>query len=230
MRREYLLALAFLRFAEAQTGSVAGQLVDGQGIAVVGGDISLTSLSERAGAPGLLVQRSGPGGAFSFSGLIPGPYAICASLLGSDLLNPCEWSTPPRIAVVDGATLGNLVIPMSKGREIRFSIHDPAEHVAANKNKGNGASLLVGVWSGRGFHRARELGGDRKKREYAIFVPVGKAVKLGIHGQRYALADRAGKAIGNAPDVEVAPASAIDARSLAPQSQVFEYFVKEIRP
>jgi hypothetical protein len=227
----WLLAGLWLtaHLAHAQSLSVSGRLVDEDGFGVVGGDVSIEGpLDSGSAAPTRI--SSGVDGAFSFTNLAPGRYLVCGSLAGSDLLANCEWNPSPPLSVV--ASVTGLAITIPQGQLVRFRISDPGKHINDNNGKGNGASLLVGVWSSRGFHSARQVDAKPNSREFVIAVPYDKPVRLGVHGRRYDVEDNGGRKVPeNLADIEVTSAKPANSKGQGRGlERAFDYRIKGIRP
>jgi hypothetical protein len=193
------LALVCLGIGQAQTP--AGE-IDGfvrretNQRPIAGALVTLTRVfPERSGSGNAVVPTvSQATGAFFFPNLQPGSYRVCVTLAGSDLLNPCEWSSNPTLVNLEaGRLVPGVTIDMKTGVRVHVRIDDPEEGLSSNSKSRNGGEVLVGLWTERGFREIPNVFEDDAGRNHSIVVPFGKAAKVSFHGINVQIYDKDNK-------------------------------------
>ena len=182
------------------TGSIIGAVTDQNGNAVAGALVMAAlkppSTAQAGGsAPVVLYGSSGPTGAFEIDALPAGTYKLCMEKPGSQLLNPCIWSSSPVTASVTagGKTSGVSVVAVS-GATVTVRVAD-ANGILASNPRAN--DLLIGVGHGTSpFIPARVVATDSGGRTFGIVVPAGSPINLSVYSSALALADQTGAAFG----------------------------------
>lgn len=241
-----------------QSALIRGRVVGGKGAApVAGAVVRLTRVSDLPtpslgvvnaiadpgarpllrsmpmGSAGLLplelVAESDRSGAFSFAGLAPGQYTICATSSELGALDSCLWEAGPPvpIALGDAQRMNDLTVKLPDGREYEVLITDNARILDSNESRSAGADLVVGIWSANGkFQPARLKQTSSTGRTYSVVVPFERPVRLDVHARRLVVEDEDGKTIfpGDEARVVTEPASAIES------PRQFRFVVKALEP
>ena len=147
-----------------------------------------------------------PNGSFSFSGLAPGGYHLCAHLPGSKLLNPCEWSSQQtKVQISKEQLVENVVVTMRTGVKMPIRIHDPQGLLKQHEKHTPGAHVLVGVVTpGGGMHPAEIKAEDDQGRDQELVIPVDAPASVVVFSSFFKLAGDDGAAVqGNGAKLNV---------------------------
>jgi len=130
---------------------------------------------------------SGADGSFSFKGLNPGPYRLCAQVLAGGYLNPCDWSpSPPTLMLVTGKSVTAFALPIEKGSIQKIRINDPSNVLGANKAA---APLLMGIRTPNGLFVSPVLTAqDANGSDHEITIPFDTPVQILVQGNQLKLA------------------------------------------
>jgi hypothetical protein len=167
----------------AQTASVSGAVVDDKGHAVPG---AILTLGRTIGAKSSTLFNprtavSDASGLFVFSKLPPGLYRVCASVLGSDLLDPCEWfPNPPAVFLQAGQSSSGLWVEMKHGKLLDIRLDDATHSLKPNAVGVVNNIAIVRAVSSRGFHVMPKVAEDADGQNHTIAVPVGVALTLDV--------------------------------------------------
>lgn len=154
-------------YAQAPTAaSISGTLKTEDGKAVAA-TVRLRSRTDPHMQPLSFTPASN--GSFSFAGVPPGSYEICASVAGQTHVDPCVWSgSGIPITVKAGQAVAGAIMTLKKASTLKVHINDPGQLI---KDSRQGA-LLMGVVAPNGqFHPAIRKNATSNGRDYEIQVP-----------------------------------------------------------
>ena len=169
-----------------QSSSIAGSVLDQNAKPVRGAQVVLRRISGPKRAKILLPPNllSDSNGAFKAVSLPSGTYQGCASLVGTNLLNPCEWlQNPPTITVGVGEAKTNLQINMKLGKQLNVRLDDGQQMLKVPVQGHPGETVkpvLVQVSSPYGLHLPHTVANDASGQTYTWTVPAGVALKLDV--------------------------------------------------
>jgi hypothetical protein len=179
------------------TGAITGALAGDDGTALIGAHVTLHLLPPYP--PGRLRQTdwaavSGAEGSFRFVGLSEGRYQLCAQVLQSTWLNPCEWGLrPPTVSLSSAQPTAGVTMVLAKGAAVPIRIEDPGQLLSQNEGKTPGAHLLLGVPNDAlVFCPASVVSRDATGRNHQIVVPFDSTVKLVVYSSFFRLSDAVG--------------------------------------
>jgi hypothetical protein len=115
-------------------------------------------------------------GAFSFNGLTPGTYELCATVIGGGYVDPCLWeSTGLIVKVAAGQTISDVAFTIKQASTLRVRLEDSAKLV---KNSAD-ASILMGVMAPGGrFYPLVRKSTDSNGHSYELPVPFDKSFQF----------------------------------------------------
>jgi hypothetical protein len=175
--------------AELPTGTIQGRVQTEAGKPVAGALV--TAAPKKAPADGSLGKPfhvvSKPDGTFVFEQIPGNTYWLCARLSGSELLDPCAWSTtPPTVDISDGTPSKDTAITLKEGAFIHVRVTDPSHLVSTPSSASNGKAdvktkstpLLLQVLGPRGLRQLQRVFDDDDGHVYRILVPFDTPLKL----------------------------------------------------
>lgn len=196
-----LAAAAGSVFAQA-TGGIQGVISDDGGKSLAGAYVIATPLGIAGGLTYTAVSATG--GQFSFAKVPPGNYMLCVQMPRSAHLDPCSWSSPPRVTVTAGQVSANNSVRLATGAVVHVRVNDPGQHVS----KGDG-EVLLGIGSPSSlFHPLGLAASDASGKTFDIAIPLNTALRLEISSDLLQLADDKGMALSAAPTgipIQVSP-------------------------
>jgi hypothetical protein len=134
---------------------------------------------------------SAANGSFEIDGLPAGTFSLCAEKQGSQLLNPCIWGTPTKVAVASGATENGTAVKVQNGVTIVVRVADPKGTLAGNPQADD---ILIGTGYRKSpFVRARTITKDGTGRTLTLTVPPGLALNVSVTSRALQLADGGGQ-------------------------------------
>ena len=168
--------------AQAQTSTVTGMVLEDRGVPIAGASVQLIQVTGQMlppFAPHLAISDST--GHFTITKLNPGLYRACATLLGSTLLNPCEWfRDPPAVIVQAGQTVDNFKIRMAHGKFLNIRLDDAQSNLKAPTKAGDAPLVSVSAISPMGRHVVPKVAEDAKGQNHLISVPVGMKLQIDV--------------------------------------------------
>ena len=179
------------------SGVITGSLTGDDGTAIAGGHVSLLLLppypSGRLRST-TWAAASGAAGAFRFDGLVDGQYQICAQVLQSTWLNPCEWGLqPPVVSISAAQSTVSVSMVLKRGVAVPIRIDDPVQSLSQNEGKTSGAHLLLGVANdANAFRIAPVVSRDTAGSNRQIVIPFDRPVKLVAFSSFFLLSDANG--------------------------------------
>ena len=196
-------------FAQAPFGAIEGSVTAEDGAPVAGAVVSYTRITRLVGpaararpAPGEAVVRSSissdANGAFAVSNLPAGDYVLCAEAPSQPYLNPCKWSSAPKVTIAAGAVHRPALV-LKKGVFLKVRVNDPKGLLPPVKNDPSRApNLIIGVVFGSGaFLAAAITRADQSGRDYQMSIPVGVPLKLWVFSRHVTLTDALGLPVDN---------------------------------
>ncbi len=135
-------------------------------------------------------------GAFAAPNLPAGDYIVCADVPSQPYLDPCRWSSTPRLTVSSGIpALQPLVL--KKGVYLNVRVNDPKGLLPPFLNGPlRAANLIVGVVFGNGaFLGAANTSIDSAGRDFQMAIPAGVPLKVWLFSRHVTLTDFSGKAV-----------------------------------
>ncbi len=164
--------------SEPAEATMSGVVTTPDGKPLAGAVITARPLRDvnSARAAKQLGVRTGTDGSFRITGATGGKYSLCIQSPGKDALDPCEWSsTPPLVAVPDGATASNVQVMVAQGKPIRIRVEDPKHLVPTPLRPRSDTFLQFGVRTKDGtFHAAQLESSDARGHNYELLLPVEK--------------------------------------------------------
>jgi hypothetical protein len=132
-------------------------------------------------------------GAFLVPNLPPGDYEICGEHPSVALLNPCKWSTPPRVTISAGAESIPSVV-LKRGVFLNVRVNDATGLLSsAAFNPVTAPDLIVGVVYGTGAFLAATVSRiDGSGRDYQMAIPYSVPLQLSVTSRHVAVADSQG--------------------------------------
>ncbi|MGH9660449.1 MAG: carboxypeptidase-like regulatory domain-containing protein [Bryobacteraceae bacterium] len=178
------------------SGSLAGILRGDDGTNVAGGKVLLrgTGSTPPRGRIIQLTATSDSEGSFRFDRLPDGRYALCANVVSSAWLNPCEWGLrPPVVEISRPLRSASVTMVLRKGAVVPIRVDDSGQRLAQHEGKTAGAHLLLGVGSDNlVFRQASIASRDATGANYRILIPFDTALKLIISSSFFQLSDAVG--------------------------------------
>lgn len=178
-------------------GEITGSLSGDDGATLSGGYVTLHMAPRYP--PGRRRQidwaaLSGVSGSFRFTGLSEGTYRLCAQVLRSTWLDPCEWGLrPPAVSLSSAQPIAGVNMVLAKGAAVPIRIDDPDQVLSQNEGRTPGAHLLLGVPNDAKVFRASPvISRDSSGRNHEVVVPFNSTVKLVVSSAFFRLADEAG--------------------------------------
>ena len=139
---------------------------------------------------------SGKEGSFFFMSLPPGQYRVCAKLVASTLLDPCDWETKQVLYPLKaGQLIANLKLVLKQGVVLPIRLEDPSNHMSANQGAA-GSHVLIGIPLPNGmFLPATPVSspGAKGGLDHQILVPPNTDLKVVVASARFQLSDPSGK-------------------------------------
>ncbi len=182
------------------SGEVTGTLAGDDGTALSGGHVTLHLVPPYP--PGRHRQTdwaavSGAGGSFRFTGLREGTYRLCAQVLRSTWLDPCEWGLrPPAVSLSSAQPIAGVNMVLAKGAAVPIRIDDPDQILSQNEGRTPGAHLLLGVPNdAKVFGLVPVISQDAGGRSHQIVIPFNLTQKLVLSTSFFRLADEVGIAL-----------------------------------
>lgn len=187
----------------AGKGTITGRAVDskGAGIGNAQVSVSITATAPEIVQPHTAATQTAADGTFSFAGLPPGSYMVCAGAESNQLLNSCRWGTPSATAVAQaGNTTALAPIVLQRGHPLQVRIDDPQELLRAHEGVTAGARLLVGIWSNTGlFIPLPVRASGNKGRDHELYIPEDVDLHLSVFSGFFAMGDGNGVAVQKTP-------------------------------
>jgi len=221
-----LLLIASCAFAQAPFGAMQGSVTAEDGAPVPGAVVLYhrVTRSVRVGGhlqppPGEAVVRStvpsDTNGVFALSNLPAGDYLLCAEVPSAPYLNPCKWSSSPKVTILPG-TVNRPALVLKKGVFLRVRVNDPAGLLPPVKDGPLGAAnLIIGVIFADGAYLgAANTSTGRAGREYQMSIPAGVPLKLWVFSRHVTLTDSRRSPLVN-------PGANIPFQAVAGQDQLF---------
>ena len=113
--------------------------------------------------------------AFSFSGLDPGIYELCATVPAGGYLDPCLWDKSVLVNVPASQIVKGVTITLKKASTIRVHVDDP-DHLIRNSPKGH---LLMGVFGPHNrFIPMVRKNEDAQSKDYELAIPFDRDIKF----------------------------------------------------
>ncbi len=198
------LLLVFCASAHAQFGAIQGFVTAEDGAPIPDAVVFYSRLAQlariggRVGpAPGeAVVHRSvstSAGGGFAVPDLPVGDYLFCAEVDSAPYLNPCKWSSSPKVTLLAGAARDQTLV-LKKGVFLKVRVNDPLGLLPRVKDSPLGPlNLIIGVVFGEGaFLRATNVSVDQAGRDYQMAIPAGMPLKLWVFSRHVTVADSRG--------------------------------------
>ena len=135
------------------------------------------------GTPGTQRAYTGPNGAYSFSGLAPGQYVLCAEVpvmyQATPLLDGCAWDHQRvSVTLAQGASASRDIV-VARGAELRVGVTDAARNLSGFIATPATKRLALSIIGPQGLSLPlRMVSSQADRQEYAAVVPVGMAVRL----------------------------------------------------
>lgn len=150
-----------------------------------------------AGLSAPVVAVSGADGSFVFDGLAAGSYRVCVRLVGSDVLDPCEWSEAPPLVNVDaGQKVTGFEVTVTRGAYVHVQVEDASRKLRDGERSGKPVVLLAGVWDQRGmFHPLQVVADGGRDRVYRLAVPSERTLKFQLRTNKLKLEDERGRSL-----------------------------------
>lgn len=183
------------------TASIAGFLVDDRGHTLGGAQLNAVRVTgARLTTPFSSRTTSSDGaGFFTFKSLPQGLYRVCASIPGTDLLDPCEWSSrPPSVFLQAGKASTGLWVEMAHGKLVNIRIVDQGQSLKADSNGHNNHQAIVRLRSPGKFHPMPKSTEDSNGQSHTIAVPIEMDLQLDVTSPTLSV-----KGDGEASDVNV---------------------------
>ena len=181
-------------------GSISGTVTGSDGTVITSAYMSLDAIPPYSSSRSVQTEwaaLSDANGAFTFSGLSPGTYQVCAQLPRTQWLNPCAWGTaPPAVSLSDSQPTASVSVLMIKGVVVPIRVNDAQQLLANNEGITPGAHLLMGVGHPPIlFGDASVASQDSGGRTYQVTVPYGFAANLVVYSSFFHLSNSAGTAL-----------------------------------
>lgn len=196
-------------FAQTPPGAMVGSVRGEDGAPVAGAVVRYARTTRLVGpasrarlAPGEAVVQSrissDANGAFSVSDLPAGEYLLCAEVSAAPFLDPCKWSTSPKITIAAGS-VDRPALVLKRGVFLKVRVNDPKGLLPLMKSDPSRApNLIIGVVFGSGaFLAAANTRADQSGRDYQMSIPTGVPLKLWVFSRHVTLTDAAGLAVDN---------------------------------
>lgn len=125
-------------------------------------------------------SATGKDGAFTFSGLLPGDYRLCAQVLAGGYLNPCQWSlVPTTVTIAAGKSVAGFRFALEPGSILKVRVNDPLKLIGT----GQTLDILMGAYAAHGLFESVLLRGtDSGGRDLDVTIPFDMAVNFSIRG------------------------------------------------
>jgi hypothetical protein len=195
--------------AQAPFGAIEGSVRAGDGAPVAGAVVYYARMTRLVGpaararpAPGEAVMHSrissDANGAFAVSNLPAGDYLLCAEVPAAPFLDPCKWSSSPKVTIGAGA-VNRPALVLKRGVFLKVRVNDPRGLLPPMKNDPSRApNLIVGVVFGSGaFLAAANTRADQSGRDYQMSIPAGVPLKLWVFSRHVTLTDAQGLPVDN---------------------------------
>jgi hypothetical protein len=144
-------------------------------------------------------------GTFSFTNLDAGTYLLCSQVPHGTLIDPCQWTKSPPLAIVASATAtATIMLTMNPGYLLPIRVNDPQNLLSANEGKPPGAHLLIGVSGGYHFDEALVDSADSAGRNVSLLVPLGAPIAVTVQSNFFKLQDGSGNALSRTNAIPVA--------------------------
>lgn len=198
--------------AAAQNGSIAGIVVDDQGVPAAGSRVRYDTPGRMPGPKGLLVPdpsyvfgsvTAGMDGKFLISGLPPGAYTLCASGATQSQLSQCQWvNGGTHVTLAQGQAATGAVCQVAEGTVFVFTVTDTngkIRDLADQAGSGpriplTGANFGLGGFVGSRYVGATLVSNSGGIRTYTITVPKGASLAPYV-GTALTVTDASGVAI-----------------------------------
>lgn len=162
--------------------------------------VTLAQLSNNAKEGKIIQPRSAISnidGLFLFKDLTPGQYRVCVKLMGSTLLDPCDWdSKQPIYPLSLNQVLSDVKLAMKQGLMLPIRLEDTANHLSANEGKTPGAHLLLGVPLPNGmFMPASQIKTSKTPggQDHQVLIPFDTDVRIVVSSKLFQMSDQSGK-------------------------------------
>jgi hypothetical protein len=218
-----LLVCAHAAFAQSTgTGSISGHVLSEDGH-TLSATVTLSFAAARGYPAPPRRVLAGANGAFTFSKLPAGKYALCAQVAASEpapanspYVDTCVWgSGQTPITLAAGQQAGGIVFTAPKGTWLQVRVADP-DHVLPQAVAGKGPALLepelqVVLKGPDGLYRhARFLSSDSGGRNYQAAIPLKTALGLKIASSVANVFDQAGNQVMSGDEHGIQPATPAD--------------------
>lgn len=196
-----LMAFAWCAFAQTTTGVTQTVVTDDSGQPVSGAYIVATPLGSAGGLT--ITMLADAKGAFSLSALKPGAYSVCVQEPGGLHLDPCKWSTVPKLTVTAASAAALALPPIVKGSVFQLRINDPGKVWAQTDD------LLVGITVPTSmFQPLRLAASDSTGKTFDVAVPFDTALAVYVSSSHLLFADATGKSLGHTVSIPFKQAAA----------------------
>jgi hypothetical protein len=217
MTMKALVIFLCLADLPAQTaGSMSGTLKDTTGSPVAKALVAayLQAKSTDGKFPPVFNATTGSDGSFTFTGLVPGTYLLCAERPDIALLNPCFWAAKKTTATVpsSGPATG-ISLVAEKGVPINIRVNDSKGLISASPLLDD-VVIAVKPSTGPGLP-VRLASKDGTGKTLTALVPPALPVDVLVYSGKLVLADSKGAAFSgpNAKVTVTAPTAAAAAQA-----------------
>lgn len=179
----------------AQTGAISGvfKTNDGKSVAAV---IRATRVMPTPASPATMTTAAD--GKFSFSGLTPGLYQLCASVPAGGYIDICLWEPSGLVVSVSAGKTTPVTLQVNKSSKLRIHVNDPAHLL---QSPGNGKAkpdryLVMGVVaSGGRFYPVTQTAEDANGKDHEVAVPFDRRFTFVLKPVGLSVTDSANAAV-----------------------------------
>jgi hypothetical protein len=219
-----IVALLVAHLATAQTvatGSISGHVVSEQGL-LLRATVTLSFASARGYPAPPRRVLTGSDGAFSFSHLAAGSYALCAQVLASEpapanspYVDTCVWgSGQAPVTLATGQQLAGIVFTAQKGAWLQVHVSDPDSVLPQAAAKGPAplepALQLILKGPDKFYRHAAFVSSDSTGRNYQMAVPLKTALSMKVTSTVANVYDQNGNQLQETDETPFQPATAAD--------------------
>lgn len=183
-------------------GSVAGQVVGGNGNGVAGVTVMVTraALSPGEANPGVFLGTTGGDGTYSIAALGAGDYNVCVSDDSGRYLNPCIWSGPVHVSVAAGENKSGVQVQVEEAAELGVDVSDPEQKLTGHDGQAPAASLMLGIPAPYIFLPASAQPDTAGMKHYKARVPYDRDLELNVVTDTLSVADEKGNKLKKGGD------------------------------
>lgn len=182
-------------------GMILGNVVTDQGGKLIPAAIVTLAQVSNISKDGRLIQPrsviSSRDGLFLFKDLTPGQYRVCVKLMGSTLLDPCDWDTKQLIyTLTTNQVASDVKLVMKQGVILPIRLDDTSNHLSANEGKTPGANVLLGVPLPNGmFMPASPVTTSKTPggQDHQVLIPLDTDVRIVVSSKLFQMSDQSGK-------------------------------------